>query len=627
MLNIKRAIAHLTKHARDTNALTKITTTTTAMTTRGAFFSSLRMDSTFRSSSFVSNFCNDKSSTTRRRNDGFARKKRAMQTSIESRFRDSESNREKDDPSKDWSQTIKGISGDHVHPSHLISEDILERFTDKNAEEGEESEDVFELPRKKIPCAIVFAYVGNDFKGNTQNVLLPRGSTVDDVIEDAIFNAGGILLPNYRSKGLQRLKWSRSSRTDKGVSSLFTVVGLRMEAPVRAYGGSVGDEEKSESDKREEEMDAEAKALIVEKINRHLPTDTVKAFACFKATKSFDARRAAISRTYEYLLPLKCLRNNKNGELEVFREALKTFEGAHPFHNYTKRGLYGAGKANDNRGKGKRNKKKEAVAEDDGLGETSSEEEKEEEEKEDEEEKRLPKRIETSGKHTYWLLEKDVDDLVHIMHYRRIHEFTCSKEPEVIEGFESYPFVRVKVYGESFMLHQIRKMIATAVLVALDSEETPTMPLSFIKASLCRPCRVVTPMAPPLTLFLTGAEFMSFRKTNHLEVVQQKGAAAATEKEELRSLTISKDTEDNINKFRRERLYPKLAESFASEDWDFFIENVQNVEPTREEYVNIVKQYESYDEVRQIRAKEKAEAEREEEEEMTTMREKATVIS
>lgn len=585
------------------------------------------MDSTFRSSSFVS-ICNDKSSTTtRRRNDGFARKKRAMQTSIESRFRDSESNREKDDPSKDWSQTIKGISGDHVHPSHLISEDILERFTNKNAEEGEESEDVFELPRKKIPCAIVFAYVGNDFKGNTQNVLLPRGSTVDDVIEDAIFNAGGILLPNYRSKGLQRLKWSRSSRTDKGVSSLFTVVGLRMEAPVRAYGGSVGDEETSESDKTEEEMDAEAKALIVEKINRHLPTDTVKAFACFKATKSFDARRAAISRTYEYLLPLKCLRNNKNGELEVFREALKTFEGAHPFHNYTKRGLYGAGKANDNRGKGKRNKKKEAVAEDDGLGETSSEEEKEEEEKEDEE-KQLPKRIETSGKHTYWLLEKDVDDLVHIMHYRRIHEFTCSKEPEVIEGFESYPFVRVKVYGESFMLHQIRKMIATAVLVALDSEETPTMPLSFIKASLCRPCRVVTPMAPPLTLFLTGAEFMSFRKTNHLEAVQQKGAAAATEKEELRSLTISKDTEDDIDKFRRERLYPKLAESFASEDWDFFIENVQNVEPTREEYLNIVKQYERYDEVRQIRAKEKAEAEREEEEEeTTTTREKANVIS
>ena len=190
----------------------------------------------------------------------------------------------------------------------------------------------------------------------------------------------------------------------------------------------------------------------------------------------------------------------------MFREALKTFEGSHPFHNYTKRGLYGAGKGNDkNRkgGRGNRNKKYALTEDDDGLGETSSSEEQELEL--EEEEKELPKRIETSGKHTYWLLEKDVDDLVHVMHYRRIHEFTCSKEPEIIEGFESYPFVRVKVYGESFMLHQIRKMIATAVLVALDSEETPTMPLSFIKASLCRPCRVVTPMAPPLTLFLTGA--------------------------------------------------------------------------------------------------------------------------
>ena len=548
-------------------------------------------------------------------------------------------------------RTIRGISlikeGDNknVHPSHVLCpDDFMPSPTD------DEDATKFELPRKKIPIALVLAYVGDTFKGNTQNVMLPRGSTVDDVIEDAIYKAGGILFSNYRSKGLSRLKWSRSSRTDKGVSSLFTVVGLRMEAPVRAYGGGkevVGEEEtKDEEDERksssrnrsskrsEEEADddAEAKALIVEKINRHLPTDTVKAFACFKATKSFDARRAAISRTYEYLLPLKCLRDDKNGELEMFREALKTFEGSHPFHNYTKRGLYGAGKGNDKnrKGRGNRNKKNALTEDDDGLGETSSSEEQELEL--EEEEKELPKRIETSGKHTYWLLEKDVDDLVHVMHYRRIHEFTCSKEPEIIEGFESYPFVRVKVYGESFMLHQIRKMIATAVLVALDSEETPTMPLSFIKASLCRPCRVVTPMAPPLTLFLTGAEFMSFRKTNHEEKTR---AAAKVEEENeseeeddketekrggnpLRSLAISEETKNDIDRFRRERLYPKLAESFSNQDWDFFIENVQNVEPTREEYLNIVKQYESYDEMRKIRAKEK-----EEEEEEASMIEKS----
>ena len=46
---------------------------------------------------------------------------------------------------------------------------------------------------------------------------------------------GGILLPNYRSRGLQRLKWSRSSRTDKGVSSLCTVVSLRAEIDPAAW--------------------------------------------------------------------------------------------------------------------------------------------------------------------------------------------------------------------------------------------------------------------------------------------------------------------------------------------------------------------------------------------------------
>ena len=96
--------------------------------------------------------------------------------------------------------------------------------------------------------------------------------------------------------------------------------------------------------------------------------------------------------------------------------------------------MYGDGKGNDkNRkgGRGNRNKKNAVTEDDDGLGETSSSEEQELEE--EEKEKELPKRIETSGKHTYWLLEKDVDDLVHVMHYRRIHEFTCSKEPEIIE--------------------------------------------------------------------------------------------------------------------------------------------------------------------------------------------------
>jgi tRNA pseudouridine38-40 synthase len=530
------------------------------------------------------------------------------------------------DRGNDQSLIARGVFGENVHPSHLLTEEMIRGFAVKSAEsENDERE---KKKKKKMNVALVVAYVGNDFKGNTQNLVLPRGSTVDDVIEDAVYDAGGILLSNYRSKGLKRLKWTRSSRTDKGVSSLMTVVGMKMEVPVDAYDSNTNSSD--DCDDRDDDdlvVVEEAKESIVKKINEHLPTNVVKAFACFKATKSFDARRAAISRTYEYLLPLKCLRYNENGdELEKFREALKMFEGSHPFHNYTKRGRYGAGKStrgnsnrrssfsrnrNDRNNSDKNNNDEEV---DDEIGETIVVDDTVEEE---EEEIELPNRIETSGKQTYWLLEKDMNDLVHIMHYRRIHEFTCSETAETIPGFESYPFVRVKVYGESFMLHQIRKMIATAVLVALDCEKTPTMPLSFIKASLSRPCRVVTPMAPPLTLFLTGAEFMNFRKTNDNEngVDSIENPSSPALNRRRRSLKISQNTQSEIDEFRHTCLYPKLAESFSSEEWDSFIEQVQDVEPTREEYLRIVAQYEIYETLRKQRELEKRQEEEEEQEE------------
>ena len=63
-------------------------------------------------------------------------------------------------------------------------------------------------------------YVGIGYSGNTVNAALPRGQTIDDVLEDALFDAGCVLLSNYRSRALSRLKWSRSSRT----VSLFLVI-------------------------------------------------------------------------------------------------------------------------------------------------------------------------------------------------------------------------------------------------------------------------------------------------------------------------------------------------------------------------------------------------------------------
>ena len=68
-------------------------------------------------------------------------------------------------------------------------------------------------------------YVGIGYSGNTVNAALPRGQTIDDVLEDALFDAGCVLLSNYRSRALSRLKWSRSSRTVSfGYFWLFLVI-------------------------------------------------------------------------------------------------------------------------------------------------------------------------------------------------------------------------------------------------------------------------------------------------------------------------------------------------------------------------------------------------------------------
>jgi hypothetical protein len=58
---------------------------------------------------------------------------------------------------------------------------------------------------KKRSLALHVGYVGAPFRGNQSNPALPRGETVDDVLEDALFQAGHVALTNYRSPGLGRL--------------------------------------------------------------------------------------------------------------------------------------------------------------------------------------------------------------------------------------------------------------------------------------------------------------------------------------------------------------------------------------------------------------------------------------
>ena len=506
---------------------------------------------------------------------------------------------------------------DRTHPSHRLAPDTRRdpaSFTDAY---------------RKKPAALLVGYAGGSFRGNTVNHELPRGSTVDDALEDALFAAGGVKTSNYRSRALARLKWSRSSRTDKGVSSLATVVSLRLELDPAVWDADQGG-------------DYEAKALCA-KINARLP-ETVRVFGVYSTPKSFQARRACVRRTYDYLLPARCLGISSQGTqgtassgvgipgdvpwpgapraaaqspaetLALFRDALSKFEGSHYFHNYTRRAAYSRGKDTDGNGKGRgsrgRNPSPDRAsdADSDVLDSETEEAQTEEALERGEEDEKISepvaRHVGSRRDGVYWLLERDENDLVGIKHNRRIVSFVAGDVETLTldtqSRVSSEPFVRVTVRGDSFMLYQIRKMVATAVAVALGH-----YPPELIPASLTRPARVVTPIAPPSTLYLRDAEFVPFAKNKRAAApaagkerarengateedssfgARKNGAPAnpishdsvelATVARRPDRLMPSSETRETIERFRERTLDPALGPALASGEWDAFVANL-----------------------------------------------------
>ena len=273
------------------------------------------------------------------------------------------------------------------------------------------------------------------------------------------------------------------------MSSLCTVVSLRAEIDPTSVGR-----------RREARGGGE--------ISQFLPDD-VECFAVYNTPKSFQARRECIMRTYEYLLPARVLgaeraRLGRDRAIGDVLRRLSAFVGAHPFHNYTRRSQYTreaksnfGPKLRDARGKLAWRGQEGATMDD------ASEDERAGEDDEDEEEERMasrtvrdatadddgfPRHIGDRSRGTYWLFETDHDDKIGPSHFRKIHDFVAGDDVERMEIVSedgstslSEPFIRVSVRGESFMLYQIRKMIATAVAVSLGH-----CPLEFLPASLSR---------------------------------------------------------------------------------------------------------------------------------------------
>jgi len=174
----------------------------------------------------------------------------------------------------------------------------------------------------------------------------------------------------------------------------------------------------------------------------------------------------------------------------------------------------------------------------------------------------------------YWLMGRDDNDLIGQMHYRKVNSFVCGDVETVTPGggadVSTEPFVRLTVCGDSFMLYQIRKMIATAVAVTLGY-----IPASFVPVTLARPARTATPLAPASTLYLRNIEFFDFRKT-----APENAKDDQDQPPRMVRLKPAGRVAEEISAFQRDVLDPSLVPALSGPEWDVFLTNLPKLRST-----------------------------------------------
>ena len=422
---------------------------------------------------------------------------------------------------------------------------------------------------QKRAVALHLGYLGSPYKGNQYNSTLARGSTVDDVVEDALLASGFILPTNYGSRGLSRLAWSRSSRTDKGVSSLATVCTCRLEVDPAWWASGDGDGE-----------------ALCAAVNAKLPP-TVTLLAASPVPKRFQARHACASRTYNYLLPLHALMPDPSAPVELkspelaarlerLRAAMQLYVGTHPFHNFTHRARYRPAKANARRGAAE---PVPVVQDEDADGEAD----------EGGEESAMAAAVSVTppgvagafSSGTYWCVTPQPGDAVCNAHFRRIMDVEV-QEPQVsAQGGCAY--VRIVLVGESFLIHQIRKMVGTAVACARGR-----LAMEFVEAALQRPARARTPVAPASTLVLADATFWPFKADTSGKAAPWRTSADGPGDNEEKSLQISDATHARMATWSATVLEPALGPALASAEWLEWVDNLEQACPAADEVDLIV---------------------------------------
>ncbi|MCD7468448.1 hypothetical protein HAX54_006641 [Datura stramonium] len=385
--------------------------------------------------------------------------------------------------------------------------------------------------RRKI--AIFFAYCGVGYQGMQKN---PGAKTIEGDLEEALYQAGGV--PDHDKCQPRRYDWARSARTDKGVSAVGQVVSGRFYVDPPGF---------------------------IDRLNSFL-SPQIRIFGFKRVTNAFSAKKFCDRRRYVYLVPVFALDPSAHRDRESVLASIGSGKELVKCLHCSERGrkVFGV------MGKRVFDPKTQSVIvvdapkvlqntesdvnENDLTAETNMvidngaslslkvEERKDEVEAGNENAKIVEEPVEGS---VFCYGEKEKERFNRILKYyegtHNFHNFTTRTKADdpaakryiisftanTIVNVEGIEFVKCEVVGQSFMLHQIRKMIGLAVAIMRNCA-----PESLIVTAFRRDVNINVPMAPEVGLYLEECFFTSYNSKfndTHEEVSMKAYSEAAEE--------------------------------------------------------------------------------------------------
>ncbi|KAF4396836.1 hypothetical protein F8388_004804 [Cannabis sativa] len=382
-----------------------------------------------------------------------------------------------------------------------------EHTTTAAAATGEETK----KPRyKRRKVAIFFAYCGVGYQGMQKN---PGAKTIEGDLEEGLYHAGAV--PEHDRNKPQRYDWARSARTDKGVSAVGQVVSGRFYVDPPGF---------------------------VDRLNANL-SPQIRIFGYKRVTGSFNAKKFCDRRRYVYLIPVFALDPNSHPNRESVMASLGSGNELFKCHECSERGCKVVGLM------GKRsyelsgsrfdldissNTENAGISSANGnasdpsseqIGEIKPEYENAESNKV--QDGVLDSNEGNAAKDTtnFSYAENEKERFNRILNYyvgtHNFHNFTTrtkavdpaawrfiiSFNADTVVTVEGMEFVKCEVVGQSFMLHQIRKLIGLAVAVMRNCA-----PESLIEKALQKDVNMTVPTAPEVGLYLDECFFTSYNQ-------------------------------------------------------------------------------------------------------------------